>query len=225
MLREQAGNMYPFVTHTWNPIKGRCWHDCTYCYMKRFPQNDLRLDEKELKTDLLAGNFIFVGSSTDMFARNVPLEWIQQVLDRCGEAGKNEYLFQSKNPARFMSSLLVSRLSRSTPILGTTIETNRLNYELSKAPDVYSRAMAMQRLYGAGFRVMVTIEPIVDFDLQPLVELIERCQPEWLTIGADSCGHKLPEPDSEKIGELIAALREFTEVKLKSNLKRLYKGE
>ena len=27
--------MYEFVTHTWNPIKGKCYHDCSYCYMKK----------------------------------------------------------------------------------------------------------------------------------------------------------------------------------------------
>ena len=47
-FRESKGNMYPWVTHTWNVIKGKCPHDCSYCYMKRFPQNELRLDEKEI---------------------------------------------------------------------------------------------------------------------------------------------------------------------------------
>ena len=38
MLNKQKGNMYGFVTHTWNTVKGRCKYDCRYCYMKRFPQ-------------------------------------------------------------------------------------------------------------------------------------------------------------------------------------------
>jgi DNA repair photolyase len=33
-LNPSKGNMYPFVTHTWNPIRGKCPHDCSYCYMK-----------------------------------------------------------------------------------------------------------------------------------------------------------------------------------------------
>ncbi len=70
-LRKQTGNMYSFVTHTWNPIKGRCPHECEYCYMRRFPQGPLHLDEKELWTDLGSGNFIFVGSGTDMWAEEV----------------------------------------------------------------------------------------------------------------------------------------------------------
>ena len=35
-LTKSRGNMYPFVTHTWNAIKGICFHDCPYCYMKKF---------------------------------------------------------------------------------------------------------------------------------------------------------------------------------------------
>jgi len=221
MLRESKGNMYVFVTHTWNPIKGRCAHDCVYCYMKRFPQNEIRLDDKELKTDLGKGNFIFVGSSTDMFAHNVPVEWVRAVLDRCWEDSENQYLFQSKNPGRFLSSLVVGRLSRFKPVLGTTIETNRLNYNLSKAPDVYARANAVQRLANNGFQTMVTIEPIADFDLEPLVDLVARCQPEWVNIGADSKNYGLPEPDKEKIDALIVELQKFTEVKVKDNLSRL----
>jgi len=66
-LNKSKGNMYDFVTHTWNTIKGECPHDCGYCYMKaiakRFnkPQQPPRFDESELKTNLDEGNFIFGG--------------------------------------------------------------------------------------------------------------------------------------------------------------------
>jgi len=59
-LRKQAGNMYDWVTHTWNPV-GKCRHNCSYCYMKRFPLGELRFDEREMNTNLGSGNVIFVG--------------------------------------------------------------------------------------------------------------------------------------------------------------------
>lgn len=31
MMNKQTGNMYEWVSHTWNPIKGKCPHDCNYC--------------------------------------------------------------------------------------------------------------------------------------------------------------------------------------------------
>lgn len=60
-LTKSRGNMYPFVTHTWNAIKGICFHDCPYCYMKKFDGLlPIRFDPKELEVNLGNGNFIFV---------------------------------------------------------------------------------------------------------------------------------------------------------------------
>lgn len=224
-LNKQSGNMYSFVTHTWNPIKGKCSHDCSYCYMKRFPQNPIRLDEKELKTDLGSGNFIFVGSGTDMWASDVSDDRIRHVLKHCQEYKQNRYLFQSKNPGRFRQWQLPKRLNGLDVILASTIETNReqliINSAVSMAPWPYIRAQDMTLLRYQGFKTMITIEPVLDFDCDELVTMIRPCAPEWVNIGADSKGHDLPEPPAEKIKELIAELSRFTEVKLKSNLKRL----
>lgn len=60
----------------------------------------LRLELKELKVNLGEGNFIFVGSSTDEWAANVPAEWIEQVLDYC-DGFDNRYLLLVKTSARF----------------------------------------------------------------------------------------------------------------------------
>ncbi len=83
-LNKSTGNMYAFVSHTYNPMKGECEHSCPYCFMKgKRLLPPLRLELKELKVNLGEGNFIFVGSSTDEWAANVPSEWIEQVLDYC----------------------------------------------------------------------------------------------------------------------------------------------
>ncbi|GAI23708.1 unnamed protein product, partial [marine sediment metagenome] len=100
-LNKQKGNMYPFVTHTWNPIRGKCPHDCVYCYMKVYPQPELHFATKEMETNLGIGNFIFVGSSTDMWAYEAEGNWILDTLKHCCKYSLNRYLFQSKNPARF----------------------------------------------------------------------------------------------------------------------------
>ena len=34
-LNIRKGDMYKFIDFTWNPIKGKCLHDCSYCYMKQ----------------------------------------------------------------------------------------------------------------------------------------------------------------------------------------------
>jgi DNA repair photolyase len=211
-LNKQKGNMYPWVTDTWNPIRGQCPNDCVYCYMKVYPQPELHFVDKEMETDLGAGKFIFVGSSTDMWAELVPLTWIVDVINHCVEFD-NKYLFQSKNPDRFRYILFPPKT-----ILGTTIESNR-SWNVSKAPCPKLRYEAMRVLPGRG--KMVSIEPIMDFDVEELVCWMREIKPQFVSIGADSKGHHLPEPSWDKVERLIEELSKFTEVKIKDNLKRL----
>lgn len=221
MLNKQKGNMYPFVTHTWNPINGECSHKCEYCYMKVFKTHPLHLSEKFLQDDLGQGNFIFVGSSTDMFANDVPKEWIHKVLKHCKEYPKNIYLFQSKDTLN-MYSLVGLDVFPVKTVWGTTIETNR-DYKISNAPSVEKRIEYLSK--GILFERMITIEPIMDFDLDELVNLIKKAKPKWVNIGADSKNHHLPEPQKEKVEALIAELKKFTEVKIKDNLRRILDGK
>jgi len=219
-LNKATGQMYTWVTHTWNTIKGECPHGCTYCYMKRWgKQKPVRFDESELKTDLGSGNFIFVGSSCDMFANDIPEEWIFKTIQYCCEFD-NSYLFQTKNPIRIVELMgyydLV--LPAKTKIC-TTIETNRWYYsELGKSPDPEGRAYFMSKIT---LEKYVTIEPIIDFDLLEMVNLIKECNPIQVNIGADSGNNNLPEPSKEKLMELIDELKKFTIIDQKRNLNRL----
>lgn len=225
MLNTRKGNMYEFITHTWNPIKGKCSHDCSYCYMKQItPQaNAPRLAEYELKTSLGNGNFIFIGSSTDMFANDIPSEWITKVLDYCKqehEAGhKNAFLLQSKNPKRFLEFTDHPIVKRC--VFGTTIETNRFYPDIMRnAPKIEERVEAMEEMANLGFTTMVTAEPLMQFDLEPMLEYIIRCQAKKVNIGRNSCRSiVLPEPTKEEAKQLIYELKDITKVEVKSNAK------
>ena len=218
-LNISKGNMYDFVTHTWNTIKGKCYHDCSYCYMKRFGnQKPVRFDGKELKTDLGTGNFIFVGSSCDMFAKNITDEWIIKTLEHCSKYN-NQYLFQTKNPSGIVC--FKQKLPEKT-VISTTIESNIPYFEIQKkSPLFMDRSFWMNITKRNGFKTYVTIEPIMDFELLQFVEHIKICAPTQVNIGADSGNNNLPEPPKEKILELITELEKFTIVKQKKNLKRL----
>jgi len=218
-LNKQKGNMYPWVTHTWNAIKGKCPHDCSYCYMKRYPQPELHFDGRELKTDLGNGNFIFVGSSCDDWAEAIPDEWIDQILEHCRLYPNNRYLFQSKNPTRY--SLWLGEFPPFT-ILGTTIESNFNLLGVNKAPIVYERYQAMRQIE---MPKMVSIEPLMDCDIVEMMRWVSDIHPNFVSIGADSGNNHLPEPDKLKTALLIKALRDITTVKLKDNLRRLLKNK
>jgi protein gp37 len=224
-LNKQKGNMYPWITHTWNPIRGKCPHDCSYCYMKRIPNvGELRFVEKEMNTNLGKGNKIFVGSSTDIWtddSTGCQRYWIENTIAQCVRYSENWYIFQSKNPNKY--SLYISLLENihdctNGILLGTTIETNKEFGGISKAPEPYFRMCHMIRLILPKF---VSIEPIMDFDLPIMVKWIEGIHPKFVSIGADSGHNNLPEPPAWKVKRLIEELEQFTEVRVKNNLKRI----
>jgi len=216
-LNESKGNMYSWITHTWNPIKGECPHGCSYCYMKRWgKQKPVRLVESELKTDLGTGNFIFVGSSCDMFADDIPEKWIKDILLHCF-VYDSTYLFQSKNPKRFHDFMYTPDYN----IFCTTIETNRWYKDIMvNAPPPVQRTEYMAMLKDC-FPRYVTIEPIMDFDLSDMIRYIRECRPIQVNIGADSGNNHLPEPTKEKVLELISELKKFTTIDQKRNLDRI----
>ena len=79
----------------------------------------------------------------------------------------------------------------------------------------------MIKVRAAGIPRMVSIEPIMDFDLKIMVELIQAIRPEFVSIGADSKGHNLPEPNYLKTKELLNSLERITKVYVKDNLNRI----
>jgi hypothetical protein len=153
-----------------------------------------------------------------MFADDIPEEWILRTLAYC-KKHTNTYLFQSKNPAR-MSHYLLKDLFPENSIFCTTIETNRRYPEMGNTPDGTMRANYMRRI-SYKKPTYVTIEPIMDFDIQELVNIIITCQPTQVNIGADSGNNNLHEPSKEKILALIGELKKFTTIDQKRNLSRI----
>ncbi len=192
------------------------------CYMNQWgKQNPVRFDKNELKTDLGNGNYIFVGSSCDMFSESIKPEWIIKTLQHC-EKYKNAYLFQSKNPKAFnVYGPNIAILDKFA--LCTTIETNRWYDEvMNNCPTPQERSNEFSII--PIDNKLVTIEPIMNFDLKELLKLIYDIKPKQVNIGANtSVKVSLPEPPKEKIIELISDLERFTKVKKKSNLNRLLK--
>ncbi len=225
----ENGNMYEWVGGTKNPLAGECPHGCSYCsthsLKKRYVacqakySGPLRLEEKILSVSPGKHKKLFIVGQNDLFAEAVPAEYIHRVLAWCRTA-YNTYLFQSKNPSRFFE--FKNEFPVET-ILCTTIETNRVYPQMGKTPNPKDRAFAMNDLYHEGFKIYVTIEPIMDFDLEEMSYLIETALPTQVNIGADSKGHNLPEPSKDKLLALIDELKKFTVIDRKSNLERLLK--
>lgn len=221
--QEKGKKMFSIVTETWNPITG-CYHDCIYCWARQLALNKLRnasryrkgfvyrLNREEF-SKRFNGGVIFVSDMGDMFGSWVKSEHITKVLHHISKFPNTYFLFLTKNPARYHEFLDVIP---KNAILGTTLETNRDDIILegangrpiSKAPPPSERYKAMKSLdWPLKF---VSIEPILDFDINVMVSWIKHISPFMMYVGYDNYGHKLPEPPLRKTTELIAKLEEIT---------------
>jgi len=233
-LRKTTGNMYEFITHIWNPVKGRCGYDCSYCYVKRIAkrfgkkQHDLSIDMEGLNANLGSENYIFVCSTRDLFFSSGDLKrhhleilniTIGKMLERAKLFPGNKYLWHTKNPAR---ALEFQSLFGDNDMLCVTVETNRWQHDtpITKAPHPAKRFNALREWKKPW---MLTIEPVMDFDLKDFIALIGATgnMPIQVNIGADSGRNNLPEPSPEKLRALIDWLEPRTKAHLKKNLGRL----
>ena len=232
--------MYEWIGYTWNPLAGECPHQCEYCYVKslikRYPSlrkkytGEIRLDEKALNQKLPRNRTIFVASMNDLFANGVPEEYIRKILEKTREQEKDRvFLFQTKNPKRMID---FAEMFPKKSIFATTIESNR-NIIKTNAPSPEERARDFRKFKGVMMdyaitmnsffthQFEITIEPILDFDLPLFATWIECIEPDFVSIGADSKGHHLPEPSEKKVVELVRRIERITHVRLKKNLRRI----
>jgi protein gp37 len=179
-------------------------------------QRPLHLDERELRSDLGKGNYIFVCSGCDLFHHHILDEVIIEIIDRA-KLYKNKYLWHTKNPSR-AASISSRHYFPEDSVLCATIESDFLRHEISNAPQPSRRIDGLKKWPG---EKMITIDPVINFNVLTFSEMILSCNPIQVNIGADSGNNHLPEPSPEKIEALIEALKPYTEVHLKKNLRRI----
>lgn len=230
LSKNEPGNMYDWVTHKLSIVQGECPHKCDYCYVKRGRAGGLpaykgepRLNEKDLKLNLGSGKTIFVCHMSDLFASGVQEGIADKVLELCRKYPDNTYVFQTKHPLGVMWTGLPPKY-----FFGTTIETDSdaLIAKHSKAPVPMQRALGLNMLKQLAvpepLQTFVTIEPIMRFDLDGMLNVLKEARPDWINIGADSKGCNLPEPTWDEVQDLVKGIRDLgIEIREKSNLDRL----
>ena len=212
------GKMFSIVTSTWNPISG-CLYDCRYCWAKNLALTKLKttkryengfkpsLNTSEFRVHFGKGDLVFVADMGDMFAPFIPEKWIKQVLDHIRQFPEADFLFMTKNPKRYLELL---PFIPQNAILGATIETNIdsiiVQDKVSAAPPQSERAEAMKALVWD--RKIVSIEPILHFDLDTLVKWINDIDPFIVYVGYDNYSNKLREPSMQQTIKLMQQLSE-----------------
>lgn len=217
-LNKSQGNMYEWASHTHSHLRGQCPHGCAYCYVQAHERRwhtgafagPLRFNEEELTVNYGRGRVIFIEHQNDLFADDVPPNWISDILAHCCRYPGNVYVFQSKNPRRMLNGEWKFPAIR---FMGTTIESDMSHPAMGKAPPPDQRFVA-----GLDF---VTIEPVMKFS-ESFGWKVARLRPRWVNIGADSKGNNLREPGQTELLELVHTLMNCSvPVHRKTNLARL----
>lgn len=204
---------------TWNPFVG-CHFNCVYCeksfkrQLKRQKRNCMKCYNYEphfhperLK-HIPKGELVFACANGDISYASYPE--IAQIFSAIQEKSKQTFLIQTKDP-RF---LLPWRIPANI-IIGTTIETNRPTKHISKAPSTEIRYSFLEKLK---CRKAVTIEPIMQFDHDVLMEWIWNINPEkvWVGYANHMKNIKFEEPSLYDTQKLIREIGNFTDVRLKT---------
>lgn len=206
--------MFKTITKTWNVFKG-CRFDCTYCNARKAAETRFRhiprysdgftpkLIEEELNRKFKPGEFIFVAYMGDIaFATR---EEFLRILAKIRQFPETLFLIQSKNPKQFYDWRFDWGITLPPNVyLGTTIESNR-DYHLTKAPSPIER---FRYLAGYPHKLkFLSIEPIMDFDLDDMVNWVALMQPDIIELGADNYHNHLVEPPWWKVEKLLNVLR------------------
>ena len=213
--------MYPLSIKQWNPFVGCLWcclycilsfqHQlkrwakgkCSECYRFKPHCHDSRLNQPLPQTGFM--QFIFVCASADISF--CPDDKLLKIVDRMRSEPNKTFLLQSKHPKTFNRVRFPKNV-----ILGTTLETNRDNdYDaVSKAPKPSKRYDDFVQVVHP--TKMVTIEPVMDFDMDTMLEWIEHINPCMVWLGYDSRKTRLPEPSLDKVRQLYweLGIRGFT---------------
>ncbi|MBA7643337.1 hypothetical protein ES703_51061 [subsurface metagenome] len=231
--------MYP-DTHTWNPFVG-CEFDCVYCgpsfkrQLKRVGGNP-QVTQGSRHPNTLGGkggctlcsiyaphyhverlsnnsiprsSIVFVFGTGDIhfcdpdFVRKTLAILIKRSNPR------QQYYFQSKNPECLKQ--YIGEYPENS-ILLTTIETNRdAGYDrISRAPKPSKRFKDFLELDYP--RKVLTVEPIMDFDLAEFSNWIVEFNEQgsllyvWLGFNSKSAQVSIPEPSEDKVIQLIDQL-------------------
>ena len=176
------GNMFSFISQTWNPLGGHCSHECTYGWctklieQRKMPkyQGKPYVVEKELERSFAVDEFVFVQDMTDFCAGDVPDEARLRVLEVIRNS-KATFLLLSKNPRVYLNLIEDNQVPLNV-ILGVTLESNLSHWTLgkewfyrdaiSKAPSPSWRLQLLKSLANVSpVPLFIAVEPVLDFSL------------------------------------------------------------
>lgn len=155
-----------WTNSTWNPVTGcdKVSAGCAHCYAERFAERfrgvsahpfkqgfDLKLwpDRIELPLSWKTPKTIFVNSMSDLFHKDVPLKFIQQVFNVMNQAHWHTFQVLTKRAERLEE--LSPKLKWSRNIwMGVSVESDRFTYRIDhlRKTKAYVKFLSLEPLLG-----------------------------------------------------------------------------
>lgn len=134
------------------------------------------------------GRNIFVCSMADLFGSWVPDSWIEEVFRACEKAPQHNYLFLTKNPARYVE------LINNTDFFVKTKGNMWFGYSYT--------GKGSNQWWNPNYNIFASVEPI----LEPIE--VPRCK--WLIVGAETGRRKdKVVPKREWIEQIVEDCRKY----------------
>lgn len=170
---------------TWNPLTGctKVSSGCKHCYAERMAKRlyamgqynyrngfNLTLHEKSLDLPIhwKQPQMIFVNSMSDLFHKDVPLEFINRVFDTMNKAYWHTFQILTKRSSRLLD--IDSKLNWSDNIwMGVSVENSEYTYRIDNLRQTHAkiRFLSIEPLLG----------PISDLNLNGI---------NWVIVGGES---------------------------------------
>jgi len=166
---------------TCNPIIGKCPHACWYCYAEHIRKKQMISEEMKFLKHRLKfrreAATIFIGSMFDIFADEVPHEWIEEIIETTKLYPQHTFLFLTKNPERYRDFFEINKNQNCW--WGTTITGKNDMYRIKFLPPV---------------RNFISFEPLLSEIDNGLFSKYKNWI-EWIIIGSLNEYHKPVPPE------------------------------
>lgn len=217
---------------SWNPIRGLCKINCSYCYAKaiykRFKLNsEVRFDTKELYTPYHrkkpAG--IFCSSTHELFGEWIPEEWRTLIFNHIKISPQHRFYILTKRPRNIHMDEMPPNVWLGATITGEEREEEQ----------VIRLRQLMNVKAGIHF---VSFEPLLGPIAEKVLRHIADGQLDWVIVGARTQPLKSPKMEwidnifyhtsylckhtplfaKNNLGKLIPAIKEYQEWATKDGL-------
>lgn len=180
-----TGSRIEWTEATWNPLTGctKVSPGCKHCYAERMSkrlklmgqpsyQNGFKLTMHEHLVELplkwRKPRRIFVNSMSDLFHKDVPLDFIQRVFDTMVRASQHQFQVLTKRPER-VAELNDALQWPSNIWMGTSVENQDYAFRIDylRQTDAQVKFLSLEPLLG----------PLVNLDLEGI---------DWAIVGGES---------------------------------------